>query len=125
RTSSRVVPGAARETGASAAAGPESSMIASTGKIHAACGAGGERESWRSMLFRRVEGDAAAHCVGFALHLGAEIERPLAGHAGLDLKAIKTGFFHGQGAHLARHFGHAARPHVALALDQHGAGDRP
>src|SRR5258706_5460717 len=123
-TSSSVAPGATKETGASAAAGPESSMIASSRSIHAARGAGGERESWRSMLFRRVEGDAAAHRAGFALHLGAEIERPLAGHARLDLKAIKPGFVRGQGTHLARHFGHAAWTHIALALEQHGAGDR-
>src|SRR5215472_2852394 len=122
-TSSSVAPGAAGAAGVSARADAAKMRAAST-SIDTACIAGGDRESWRVMLFRRVERDASAHRAGFALHLGTEIKRPLPGHAGLDLKAIKAGLIRRQRAHLAGHLGHAVRSHIGLALEQYGTGDR-
>jgi hypothetical protein len=71
----------------------------------------------------RLIGDGAAHRAGLALHLRAERELPFAGHAGLDLEAVKPELIGGQGCHLASHLGHPARPHVSLRFEQHGAGD--
>src|SRR5215469_11259844 len=116
-TSSSVAPGAAGATGASACA--DAAMIVAS----AMSDMGGDREGCRGMLFRLID-ESAAHGAGFALHLGAEIKRPLTGHAGLDLKAVKPGLIGRQGAHLAGHLGHSARPHIGLALEQHRAGDR-
>src|SRR3984893_10159292 len=123
RTSSRGAPGACKDNGASAQAGAAVTRIASNASVEVTSGAGGDRESWRGISLHLID-EVAAHRPSLALHPGAEIECPFAGHAGLDLEAINPGLIRGQGGDLAGHLGHAARPHIRLALEQDGAGDR-
>src|ERR1700730_1126565 len=121
-TSSRVAPGACNATGASAHAGAATRRIASNASVEVTSGAGGDRESWRGISLRLID-EVAAHRPSLALHIGAEIECPFAGHAGLDLEAINPGLIRGQGGDLAGHLGHAARAHLRLPIEQAGDGD--
>src|SRR5262249_41201406 len=86
-TSSRVAPGACNDTGGAATAGSAASRMVSNASVGVRHHAGGDREGWLGISLRLVD-EVAAHRPGLALHLGAEIECPFAGHAGLDLKAI-------------------------------------
>src|SRR6266404_6968629 len=120
---SSVAPGASNEIGGSATAGSVASRMVSNASVGVRRHAGGDRESWLGMSLRLID-QGAAHGTSLALHLGAEFERPFAGHAGLDLKTINPRLIGRQGAHCADHLRHSARPHIGLALEQDGAGDR-
>src|SRR5947209_877503 len=123
-TSARVAPGAAAAACISARAEAASMKTASAASAIAGFAPGGERGRRGGMLLRRFEGDGAAYGAGFALHLGAEIKRPRAGHAGFDLKAVKPGLVGRLRGDLAGHLGHAVGPHIGFALEQHRPGDR-
>src|SRR5216683_7807715 len=115
RTLSTVAPGSPASC---AGAGPLAAIAA------AKLSARAPRYGDTAISLRQLDGDGAAHRLGFALYLGAEGQAPLARHSRQYLELIDARRLRGQCLDRGGHFRHAGRPHIGLRLDNDRARHR-